>query len=440
MKKILIASTALVAAGMFTTGAASASEKIKLDLGGFSKWWVVGAWNKDSYLNATSQNPVAVDVKGDNEVYFRGSTKLDNGLSVGIDVQLEAGGNTDTRNGTGTDVIDESYVWLESGYGKLIVGSKNNGTYLIHNTAPDAAGNWNEGGILTGDYALGRPAGVARMGQISADLANGTSGIGNVGNTAGVGNTTAILTDGDSEGITYVSPTFYGFTFGASYKPNGISEDNRGYEGNINGAGNGGAVVGSMPVYGAGLLYANTFGGVGVKGDIGYAQYNPRDAINGGALANSGVATVAALGIHGVQREYSTGGQLSYAGFTLGGSYRRILDDKESYGATDADFNRGTSYSGQAWDVGLQYATGPYAVSVAYFSSMVDGAINNPWSDKIEFYQVSGKYALGAGVDVLASAGYADYKDEARNSAVAATRAAAKNDGWVVMTGLSLAF
>lgn len=410
MKKILIASTALVAAGMFTTGAASASEKIKLDLGGFSKWWVVGAWNKDSYEKAAGLNPVAVDVKGDNEVYFRGSTKLDNGLSVGIDVQLEAGGHTDSRvttTGT-TDVIDESYVWLESGYGKLIVGSKNNGTYLIHNTAPDAAGNWNEGGILTGDYALGR-AGIDRLGQIATDAAGATN------NTGGTGNTTAILTDGDSEGVTYVSPTFYGFTFGASYKPNGLSEDNRGFEG------------GSMPVYGAGLLYANTFGGVGVKADFGYAQYNPREALNAGP--------------HGMQREYSTGAQLSYAGFTLGGSYRQIVDNLQAPdvgGTVAATGLASKSYDGFGWDLGLQYATGPYAVSVGYFASVVDGNINNPWSDKVEFYQVSGKYNLGAGVDVLASAGYADYKDEGRNTA--ATRDISKNDGWVVMTGLSLAF
>ena len=44
MKKILFASTALVAVGM-TAGTAQASDPIKLQLGGFSKWWVVGAWN-----------------------------------------------------------------------------------------------------------------------------------------------------------------------------------------------------------------------------------------------------------------------------------------------------------------------------------------------------------------------------------------------------------
>ncbi|HTH15239.1 MAG TPA: porin [Magnetospirillum sp.] len=426
MKKVLIASTALVAAGLMTAGTASASEKIKLNLGGYSKWWVVGAWQNSSYRDGSGAQPVAVDVKGDNEVYFGGSTTLDNGLKIGIDVQLEAGGHSDTRvpqkagtaanaltvananaaSAAKTDVIDESYVWIEGGFGKLIVGSKNNGTYLIHNTAPDAAGNWNEGGILSGSYAIAQPSTVHSLGQIANDAAT-VSGF----NTGGTGNTTAILTDGDSEGATYVSPSFYGFTFGASYKPNGITEDNRGFE------------SAAMPVYGVGLLYANTFGGVGVKADVGFATYNPQHAVK---------ATN-----HRDQNEYSTGLNLSYAGFTVGGSYRKIEDNRQAEGAGSAALGT-TGYNGYGYDAGIQYASGPYAVSLAYFHSSTEGAVGNDLStgsDKIDVYQLSGKYTLGAGVDALASAGYARYKD-GDSSGVGANN----NKGWTVMTGLSLAF
>jgi hypothetical protein len=433
MKKVLIASTALVAATIVSAGAASASEKIKLNLGGYSKWWVVGAWQDSTFQRAGNQQPANVDVKGDNEVFFGGSTTLDNGLKVGIDVQLEAGGHTDSRAAGGTsttDAIDESYIWVEGGFGKLIVGSKNNGTYLIHNTAPDAAGNWNEGGILSGGFAISQATGVQSMGSI-ANNASDVAGSGT--RTAGTGNTTAILTDGDSEGVTYVSPTFYGFTFGASYKPNGLSEDNRGVEA---GGGAAPANLGAMPVYGAGVLYANTFGGVGVKADFGYAQYNPTRA------AATAVAAAGSREVHGLQREYSTGANVSYAGFTLGGSYRQIVDNKTGNGIA---VNTGVayldnSYNGKAWDLGLQYASGPYAVSFAYFNSKTDGLISDPDSDKIEVYQLSGKYNLGAGVDVLASAGYVKSKDERYNSTTAAIADVSENKGWAVMTGLSLAF
>lgn len=391
MKKVLIASTALVAATVFSAGAASASEKIKLNLGGFSKWWVVGQWQDNSFQANNNQAGVQgdynnVDVKGDSEIYFGGSTTLDNGLQVGIDIQLE--GQTETN----ADVIDESYVWLAGGFGKVIVGSKNNGTYLIHNTAPDAAGNWNEGGIMTGHgTAIVKPNAVRTITPV------GTTG-----------NTTAILTDGDSDGITYVSPTFYGLTFGATYKPNS-SEDDRSTVNLQN------QVAGE--IYGAGVLYANTFGGVGVKADFGWATYDLETGGTGATLR----------GKTGVN-EYSTGANLSYAGFTLGGSYRQILADTD---ATAAAAN--LDISGHAWDLGLQYASGPYAVSLSYFQSKVEGNVNNSAEDEIEFIQLSGKYNLGAGVDALASVGHAKFEDEGGAQAD-------ENKGWVVMTGLSLAF
>ncbi|MEW5728208.1 MAG: porin, partial [Pseudomonadota bacterium] len=120
MKKVLIASTALVAAGMMTAGAAQASEKIKLNLGGFSKWWVVGQWNDDKYQRNAIADYNSVDVKGDNEIFFGGSTTLDNGMKVGVQIELEAGGHTDQSS----DTIDESYMFVETGFGKFIVGSE----------------------------------------------------------------------------------------------------------------------------------------------------------------------------------------------------------------------------------------------------------------------------------------------------------------------------
>ena len=392
MKKVLIASTALVAATMLSAGTASASEKIKLNLGGFSKWWVVGAWGDDSYQAANRTDYNNVDVKGDNEIYFSGSTTLDNGLQVGIQVEMEAGGHTDQT----TDTIDESYVWLAGGFGKFIVGSENNGTYLLHVSAPDAAGNWNEGGIITGGYALAIPSNVSGVTPLQRGW-----------------NTTAIVTDNDAEGITYVAPTFYGLTVGGSYKPNS-KEDDRGVTDISTNAGT--SYVGE--IFGAGALYSNTFGGVGVKASAGWATYDT-SLSNGGNPVPQPDDRV---------NEYSFGGQLSYAGFTLGSSYRAVVADR---GNTQAA--AGLDLNAHAWDLGLQYASGPYAISASYYQSKANGLAAVEGEDEITVYQVSGKYTLGAGVDALATIGHASYDSE--DSAQAN-----ENDGWAVMTGLSLAF
>jgi len=411
MKKILFASTALVAAGLFTTGTASASDKIQLQLGGFSKWWVVGSWQSSSYAAATGSNGNGasydnVDLKGDNEVWFGGNTTLDNGMKVGVDVHLEAGGHTDMT----TDTIDLSYVYVEGGFGKFLLGTQKNGTYLLHVRAPDAAGNNSEGGIMTGGYTIVRPSSV-----------NGMAG----------GNTTAIDTTNNSEAITYVAPTFYGLTVGGSYLPHGGNEDYRGQP-NLNAvtSANGYTTGVIQQVYGAGALYANTFGGVGVK-------------VSAGAVTAQLDGTV---GGRWLEQAYGT--QLSYAGFTLGGSYR---DQKHilSQGGTDVaslgDVSEGVSGSfgsGQAWDVGLQYATGPYAVSFNTYYSTVQHSDTQDGHDHTVFYQVSGKYNLGAGVDILASAGYAEFNSSVNDTAAATTAGGDPNhnSGWTVMSGLSLTF
>jgi hypothetical protein len=424
MKKVLFASTALVAAGLLTAGSASASEKIKLSVGGFSKWWVVGAWQNEKFGAVDSASGVAatghynnVGVKGDNEIHFIGSTTLDNGLKIGVQVELEAGGHAETAQNQSTtgDVIDASFAWIESAYGKVLLGTHSNGTALLHVQAPDAAGNWGSGGILTDNRAVAKPGNVASLGGVSLVPANSFQK-----------NSTAIETDDKAEKITYVAPTFYGLTIGGSYIPN-LKEDTRSFTNLNQTLGN----TGAGPFYGVGALYANTFGGVGVKLSGGYV--------------------VGDAGTHSSRwQETSTGLQLSYAGFTLGGSYRDVKDGRNNW---TNEGNNADAYSatGKGWDAGLQYASGPYAVSVAYFHSEVQDRTDNPNMDKINIYQLSGKYTLGAGVDILASAGYASFKDEASGFSAGATTTvwgstangaanSNSNDGWTVMSGLSLAF
>lgn len=429
MKKILFASTALVAAGMMSAGAASAAEKIKLNLSGFSKWWVVGAWQDKDFqdgiaaqgnnLGGTNGGGVQrgnMDVKGFNLITFDGSTALDNGLKVGVRFDLVAGGHSDNV----TDVIDNSYAWVEGGFGKVLAGMHANGTALLHVQAPDAAGNFTNGGVMMGNWAITKPTSVMGMNQ-------------RVGYTSS-SNTTAIISDDKAEKLTYVAPSFYGLTLGASYIPNVVRSGATGL--GQHGRGNG---ADRLQAWGGGALYANTFGPVGVKASAGYVWVD---------LTATGGAEKALT-----QQAY--GAQLSYAGFTLGGSVQRASDDRKNGGVTSAVLT-GTSqvgsaksgqeidFGGMAYDVGLQYASGPYAVSFAYFHSSVigiaQGTLRNGKDDTIDAYQASGKYNLGPGVDVLASVGYIEYRDQREGLVSTRTNSMYSNSGWTAMTGLALSF
>ena len=419
MKKILFASTALVAAGLLTAGNASASSKIHLQLGGHSQWWVVGAWESNSFLSANNYAIPNVDVKGENAIDMSGSTTLDNGLKVGAKFEFRGGDISKTT----TDTIDQSFAWVEGGFGKFLIGSDKSVNYQMGVTAPVANGQWNEGGLLTGDFVLFKP---------------GTDNI-----MAG-GNTTKIDTLDHATHIQYQTPSLYGFTLGLGYTPQ-YSEDNRNpinlnNSYSLSGAGqevaSNSSAGYSEPVqqsYEGNLLYVNSFNGIGVKADAGVLQAKLGRVSGGGASS-------------WLEQQY--GAQLSYAGITIGGSYRhQMANYTETTSADLATLGGITSASGgsmgrgSAYDAGVQYATGPYGVSFSYFHSAVSNCdLSNACSashpsgnDVTKFYELAGKYNLGPGVDILTTAGYGEY-----NSALSGAKYS--NSGWVAMSGLNLAF
>ncbi|MCP4393172.1 MAG: porin, partial [Alphaproteobacteria bacterium] len=95
MKKILLGTTALVAAGVISS-AAHASEPIKLEVGGYMDWWVAVADQENSYEDAVGDQYNNVDVFGNGEIHFKGSTTLDNGVKLGVQVELEGGNRSES--------------------------------------------------------------------------------------------------------------------------------------------------------------------------------------------------------------------------------------------------------------------------------------------------------------------------------------------------------
>ncbi len=410
MKKILIATTALVAAGLISTGA-QAADKVKLELGGFSKWFVVGAWNDTSYGKATGQSFNNVDVKGQSDITFSGSTKLDNGLDVGVFTAMRAGTNTGVGGGDQNNLIDRAYLYVGSAYGKVIMGVLQNGTHLLHVQAPESIGQWNDDGLLTYNGIIAKPAtvlGVNGNGINSTSILPGQNG-------------------GKVEGITYVAPTFYGFTVGGSFIPNDVK--------NVRGAVNTNTAI--KDVFGVGANYTNNFGGFGVKASFGWARGTIGQNWNIPGLGSADSASGQEVNF------YNAGLNFSYAGFTLGGSFRWNQHDVRKGGIAGSKTLTGYSLNGHAWDAGLMYATGPWAASVSYFGSQVDGfsRTNQGKKEEITFVQASAKYDLGPGVALQGLVGYGDYKASTGQFVGGAERTnAEKNKGWTALTGVAVQF
>src|ERR1700757_520806 len=108
MRKFLVSSTSLVAVALFDT-AAMAADPIKIGVGGYYIFYAQAGAIEGSYaLNGSPTQYKGVNFIQEGEIHFTGQTKLDNGTTVGLQVQLE-GWNPSIANGNRQ--IDEAYIF-----------------------------------------------------------------------------------------------------------------------------------------------------------------------------------------------------------------------------------------------------------------------------------------------------------------------------------------
>jgi len=176
MKKILFASSALVAVAV--AGNAQASEKIQLEVGGYMEQWA-GFADQDVGERKNA-------FQSDTEVHFKGKTTLDNGIEVGAVIELEGE--------TSSDQIDEQYLFVNGGFGQFKLGKDDSAADSLGITAPS----------------------VGPVGVNDGDLTNWVD---------------AYLIDtvpssGDQKRVTYFTPNFGGFQAGVSYADDSGSNNN----------------------------------------------------------------------------------------------------------------------------------------------------------------------------------------------------------------------
>jgi predicted porin len=131
--------------------------------------------------------PNATGQRADSEIWFRGRGRIAGDVIIGFVVQLEADSQPDRQ-------IDESYLFAEGRFGRLLLGAENDAAYLQHVSAPRAGAAW---GVLE-SAATGwvhKPRHVAFLG------------------------TTAPLATGDDRKITWFTPRAGGVQLGLSLTP-----------------------------------------------------------------------------------------------------------------------------------------------------------------------------------------------------------------------------
>jgi len=368
MKKLLVASTALVA--FAAVNSAQAADPIKLSLGGYMNQYIGYADNDE---NGTANNYAEVLNQSDIEIYFTGSTTLDNGLTIGVVIQEEQ-----DRGSTGQDDV---YMSVKSdSLGEVRLGATKGSSYTLSHAAPNVGL-----GINDGDQADWFVNSNGILDEVNTQWAAGDGGNHN-----------------DGQKVIYYTPNLGGFQAGFSY---GLAVAG-------NGTAHNGVNLysdGSDYVVDAALAYNGEFSGVSVGADVSYVN-----------VARGGDGGVN----HGYDSNMVRGGIVfGVAGFEFGGSY-----------ATDENYGGVKDKDADAWDLGVSYATGPYAVSLTYINLEIEeSGASNAQEDSVDVFELAGTYDMGAGVSLVGSIMNADMEDGSNVKT-------AENDAWGVVGGIKVKF
>ena len=196
MKRVLLGTTALVAAGLLVTSVAYADEEemmeeqpITVGISGYSTG-IVGVNSTDTVTKHEAGVATIHPARGEEvfhvyEFSISGSTTLDNGITVSVHTQLGSSG----------DPFDEQHITMSGSFGSLRIGRTESAAFNATIGAPGGSG------IGVGvNYPWYSPA---------ASSVNTYSGLGNE----------------DAQKVVYTSPNFNGLMIGMSYAPDASEDD-----------------------------------------------------------------------------------------------------------------------------------------------------------------------------------------------------------------------
>ena len=256
MKKVLMASSAIVGAAVLAASPAAAQT---LEFNAF-QFFIVSGGDSDE---DSSDRGFAFSTN--TEVHVKGEIMADNGITFGFRVEIEADPNED---GSDSD-IDENSIYAQGSFGKLEFGNNDGAedTFMV---------NGSNSGV---DYG-----GIGNPTSNFLDTAFG-----------GDAPTSVDMTDSsDSTKITYTTPNFNGFSAGLSYTPDTADGD----DGNSFNAEDSEGIHDHI---GVGLGFDGEFNGVGVELGLvaGFGEFDaePEDSlfnIGGGAAISFAGFTFAA--------------------------------------------------------------------------------------------------------------------------------------------------
>jgi predicted porin len=374
LKKHLL-STSAIALGVAMASPAAA-QQWDLAWGGFANTHIGASDIGGSGADGSDFD--GVNVYTNSEVIFSPSVTLDNGLTFGFSVQMEA-----LNGGGGQDGIDESYVTIEGDMlGKIVLGSENSAGYALM------------GSVYT--------PGVDTMSVNSRSTSAFVPVTGSTGfRQAGLSSLTEVAGNNDVQRISYFTPSFNGLTVGVSYAPSsaGNASNNAPVDFDARDI---------TDIFDIGVGYQQSFGTV----DLGFA-----------ARWGTGNSN---LSVRDDPTTWAVGGTLGVSAFTFGATY-----SENDNGFANGENNGLTGGTGdqQGYSIGASYdIVGPWSVGGELYRGEEE---TSGGDNRYDAYKVAASRDLGAGVSWNVYYYYMETKNGVTGD---------KIDGNVIATAINLSF
>ena len=390
MKRQLLTTTALIAAGMLAGGTGAYAQangpaqkgKPVLTIGGWVEG-IVGTADQNHRTNTGIGTRVGWDSQYDSEFHFNGAVTLDNGIRIRTRAELEGE--------VSGDQWDEAYMTIDGSFGQLMIGSMDN---AIYRSLTAISGSWAN--------QAGQNLSLDMADWISAP--NGHDGTGNIRLNIG---------DHDSHKVNYFTPRIEGFQLALSYLPSfeecitsGTSQNaqcNSSIASVSTNAHNG---------WSAGFTFDRKFDKVRTAFGAGYITAKRAQTSMLGNESNGSDP----MG-------WSVGGLVEYAGFSFAGGYKQ--EHNINAAITSKDIN--------VFDVSAAYQWDKNHVSIAWQSSQAGASRIIKGDDKSDIVLASYRRDLGPGVQYRFNVFYADFKGENPGSTD-------DSKGYAVTTSVRIAF
>lgn len=412
MKKVLLGTTALLAAGMFAGPAlgqartAMTATNFNLTLGGFT------TFRFEYQSKSPAQNVTTLDGDGtladeprnhnldfDAELEFRGAATLSNGVKAGWEIELEAGGTVlaDMNDSSGGDIIDDNFMYVDGRLGKVTMGG-----FSINALDVGIARTYSSSSAINLNDADGNALAVAGDNQASF--------------------TNTLVANNGRNRIQYEPPAIAGFRMSLAYAPD-LSMENTTATTQEDDVG-----AGDKDIQ-IGLQWAGSLAGNRVRTSFGWATTNAENN------------DPAAVGVSNNGR-WRLGADIEVLGFTVGGHYVSRVDNAlavDTAANTDEDITR--------YGLGATYELGVWEFGLAYEKAMQDeNDINHvaigTGKDTATRWDFGVQYTgLGGGRTILAGIRQENWKDNANNpDNQSKTRSIDLQYNWDVAAGLELDF